>query len=368
MLCRKCKMEIPDGSKYCNLCGANQNPEKRKALRRPNGTGTVYKQHGRRKRPWIAVKNGVVIGFYETKTAGIEALEAFSKVKIPELYNITFLQVYKAWSDEHFSKVSAESVRSYEIARKAFAPIQNQKFRELRTSDFQHIIDENADHPVMVKKYKNLLNLLYKWAIRESICTVNYASFVSVPKQKKKDPITFTDDEIRRINEAAAINETAKIVSMLLATGMRIGELFKARTEDYHGMYLIGGEKTKAGIGRIIPIREEGRAHFEYFATKSKKSGKALLLGSYKGNHDQDNFRKNEYNNLLRSLNIDIEKTPHSTRRTYATRAVKENVDPAMLKAILGHEKYSTTIEYYTKFDAETLVKEIDKTSSTTST
>jgi len=56
MKCRKCRLDIPDGSKYCPNCGAKQEPERRKALKRANGTGTVYKLQGRRRRPWAAAK------------------------------------------------------------------------------------------------------------------------------------------------------------------------------------------------------------------------------------------------------------------------------------------------------------------------
>ena len=39
MECRKCRGAIPDGSRFCALCGAEQNPvAKRKALKRANGT------------------------------------------------------------------------------------------------------------------------------------------------------------------------------------------------------------------------------------------------------------------------------------------------------------------------------------------
>ena len=53
-------------------------------------------------------------------------------------------------------------------------------------------------------------------------------------------------------------------------------------------------------------------------------------------------------------------KSPHSTRHTYATRAIKEGLSPEMLQAILGHSDYSTTVNFYNHFAPESLVHAVD--------
>lgn len=105
MICKKCHSEIPENSIFCNLCSIRQEQEKRKALKRPNGTGTVYKLQGRRNRPWVAAKNKVIIGYYETKTAAIEALNLLTGKDITEKYSMTFKEIYDEWSKEHFKEV-----------------------------------------------------------------------------------------------------------------------------------------------------------------------------------------------------------------------------------------------------------------------
>lgn len=72
--CVKCKKEIPDGSLFCCWCGRRQQDTQKKSLKRANGTGTVYKLQGRRKRPWVAAKSGVIVGYYDKKTSALEAL------------------------------------------------------------------------------------------------------------------------------------------------------------------------------------------------------------------------------------------------------------------------------------------------------
>ena len=93
--------------------------------------------------------------------------------------------------------------------------------------------------------------------------------------RKEKD--IFTPEEIQRLEEHSD-EDAAKLVLMLIYTGMRIGELFGLRTADCHGDYVIGGEKTAAGRNRVIPIRPEGREYFAYFASRADPGG-LLIFG-----------------------------------------------------------------------------------------
>lgn len=86
MNCVKCKAALPEGAIYCPMCGKKQVPEKRKALKRANGTGTVYKLQGRRKRPWVAAKNKVVIGYYERKIYSCIIREQIT-IYFPSIFN-----------------------------------------------------------------------------------------------------------------------------------------------------------------------------------------------------------------------------------------------------------------------------------------
>ena len=74
-LCINCNAELPLGAIYCPACGKKQTTEKRKPLKRSNGTGTAYKLKGSRKRPWVAAKNKKILGYYETREEALEALE-----------------------------------------------------------------------------------------------------------------------------------------------------------------------------------------------------------------------------------------------------------------------------------------------------
>lgn len=362
MDCIKCGASLPDGALYCPTCGKKQTSEKRKALKRANGTGTVYKLQGRRKRPWVAAKNKVVIGYYEKKTDALEALERLSGKDLTERYNMTFAEVFNDWSKEHYKTLTKSGITSYNIAYNVFSALHNKKFRDLRTAEFQSEIDKvtGKAHSTM-SKHKQLITQMSQWAIREEICTTNFAKFVRLPEREKKEKEIFTDDEIEKLRKDGS--EAARIVLMLLATGMRIGELFSLPLEDYHKTYVIGGSKTEAGKNRVIPIMPEGREHFEYFANHADGP---LLLSGYTGQKVYANYRNRDYYPLLDRLGIK-RKNPHVTRHTYTSRAVKEGMPPEILQKILGHANYSTTANVYTHIDIDTLVKSVETISVTNS-
>ena len=346
---------MQDDSAYCHVCGKKQSPESRKALKRANGTGTVYKLQGRRRKPWVAAKNKVIIGYYERKTDAIEALEALSLKSISERYNMTFEDVFREWKQEHYKGLSESATYKYDNAFAVYESLHERKFRSLRTQDFQNVIDQHLDMSYSsLSMYKLLANQLSKWAIREEIIPTNFAQFIKIPKQQKKEKEIFSESDIYKLQSDDS--ETAKIILMLIYTGMRISELFSLKLSDYHDTYVIGGEKTEAGKNRIIPIRPEGRKYFAYFAAIA--TGERLLSG-YPGAKTVSNFRDAHYYPLLEELGIK-RKTPHSTRHTYASWAVKTGMQPEVLQKILGHSNYSTTVEIYVHSDIEQLVNAVE--------
>lgn len=300
MLCIKCGASLPEGANFCHMCGKKQIPQKRKPLKRPNGSGTVYKLSGHRKRPWVATKNRVIIGYYEKKTDALQALERLSGVSLSDRFNMTFAEVYAQWSPEHFKTIGPKGVETYENSFQIFSSLHDTKFRDLRTSDFQEFFFSHwkKSHATL-SKYKQLLTQMYSFAIREEIATTNFAKFISLPDQVKKEKEIFSQADIEKLKKEGS--DASKIILMLIGTGMRIGELFSLPLSGYHQTYVIGGSKTDAGRNRIIPIRPEARDYFAHFAAIATGP---LLLSGYSGQRVADNFRNREYYPLLKKLKI----------------------------------------------------------------
>ena len=310
----------------------------------------------------MASKNKVVLGYYPTKKDALEALAAYARKTVDDRFNMTFAEVYESWKKEHFRTLSKDGVSVYEHAYKSCKTVEKRKIRELRTDDFQQIIDKQVSEGKArstVEKTRLLAGQLCKWAIREEIITVNYSEYVKLPKQAKKEKEIFSDREIDVLfaNDA---DDTVKLILVMIFTGLRIGELMTVERGkvNLEVGYMMAGIKTEAGRDRIIPISEKVLPYVRYFLDRAPNDG--LLMEGYDGNRSVQNFRKRDFYPALEKLGIKG-KTPHSTRHTFASMMAKANVKPEILQKIIGHAKYSTTAEIYIHADIDSLRAAIGK-------
>lgn len=370
MDCTRCHRDIPEESAYCLYCGKRQRTAPvtpRKATRRARGTGSVYKlSDGHRARPWAAVRGGQYLGYYATKSEALVALERLAGKELRESYNYTMEQVYNCWRAEHFPTLTDKGREMYKVAWKRMTPIKARKMRELRTADYQGIINTMEDAGFSVssaQKVKQLAGQLSKWAMREDIITTNYAQFIRIYETEPTVREIFSDEEISLLKEHDA-SDPVKMILLLIYTGLRIGELFSLRRENIHleERYLVGGSKTKAGKNRTVPILPEALPYIQYFWAAGDGD---LLVSGYQGNRTANNFRKRDFAQALADLGI-TGKTPHSTRHTFASLAVRAGVKPEALREIIGHANYSTTIEIYNHANLPQLAEELGKISQLT--
>lgn len=362
-ICQKCKQNIPDGGLYCMFCGKRiGSPLPKKALKRPNGSGTVYKLSGRRTRPWVAAKNGIILNYYTTKTEALEALSKVIRKPVDERYNMTLAEVYDIWQAEHFRTVTEKGVDMYKNAYKHIAPLHDRKMRTIRSENYQAIIDQliraGRSHST-TNKVKQLCSQLSKWAMREDIIDKNYAQFIQLQKEIKKEKDIFTQDEIARL-QTNDEDDTVKLILIMIYSGLRVGELLSLAKKNIYieDGYMFGGGKTEAGTNRTIPISEKIMPYIIHFFTLAPADG--LLVEGFFGNKTVRNFREREYYPTLKRLGIE-RRTPHAARHTFASLMSGANVRPELLQKIIGHADYATTANIYVHKNIGELREAINK-------
>lgn len=380
MICKKCKQEIPENSIYCNLCGKKQvTAPKTRHRKRAHGTGTIHKDM-RYKNPYIAIapsspngKGRTYIGAYPDVKTAQAALEDYIKHGRPELYNATLEDVYKIWSETHYTQIKDTSAAMWKSIWKRFEPLHKTKIADLRTAHFQDVVNTGKSTDT-VEKTKSLAVQLCRCAMENDIVQKNYAEFVKTPKFEKTEKIIFTNEQIQLLWKHSDDKRVQAILAMIYM-GFRITEIVTLKTENIHleEGYIIGGIKTEAGTNRTIPFPSGIPEIQEFFREwlSELSAGERIFKMTSK------QFREEWFYRVLSELGLidgtyDRKKqrwifpdrkhlTPHSTRHTFASLSAAAGMRAENLQKIIGHSDYSTTANIYVHQSIDTLKDEMSK-------
>ena len=212
-------------------------------------------------------------------------------------------------------------------------------------------------------RMKSMYNLMYRYAVKYDIVDKNYAELCnSVKVESKKKKLPFTTEEVKKLWEYVGEIPFVDMILIGIYTGFRPNELVKLKIKNVFisDKYIIGGEKTKAGTDRTVPIHPEilsliykrYNEENEYLFNDWNKLDKGISPLTY------DKYRR-KFEKVMTALNM--KHSPHETRHTFITQAKHCNVNDYILKRIIGHEIGDVTEQVYTHRTVEDLYKEIIK-------
>lgn len=378
MLCVKCRQVIPTASKYCMHCGAAQSEESPKKTKRHrgHGQGSVTVNKSCTKSPYFArvTVSGrrVSVGYFptakEANQAIAEYLANYAEQTSPRI-EWTLQRFYDTWSDRVYPTLTHNGVNAHRASWRYLQEIAGHKMRYLKTADYQSCVDRAiaaGKTRSVCEKIRNLVSLLCQEAMRDDVIDKNYARLLELPKSDKREKDIFTSGEIEQLIRHDGDIE-ARVILILIYTGLRIGEFLKLRPCDIDvtNWLLIGGSKTEAGRNRTVPIVPIIRPYFSALIANAPSSTSRLL------DIREEYYRNKFFYGYLAHLGILTEAemqtggkprlTPHCTRHTFASLARKAGIEKDVLTRVIGHTDYTTTDNHYITIDADLLTSELSK-------
>lgn len=294
-------------------------------MRLPSGYGSVVKLSGKRRKPFqVRLTKGftdegkqiyIYLGYFVSKTEALEALAEYNSSPYDiTRETITFSEVYKKWSKEHFKRVSDSSIERYGNAyRKYCKSLYKMRFKDIRLTHLQGVIDDcGMAHPTRAS-IKTLFNVLFKYAMKNDIVEKDYAQYVDIGKREGKiNRKPFTQEEIDKLFKHVNDIDYIDTVLIMIYTGLRIGELLDLKIENVHldERYMIGGLKTEAGKDRVIPINKKIEPFIRKYYEENKDKT-YLITNSFGRQMQYSNYRREKWDNIMEKMQFDDIHRPH---------------------------------------------------------
>ena len=378
MNCRKCRASIPDGSKFCNACGAKQDVLHKPKVR-GNGTGSVYKLPNG---TWIAVrilgwnvddtgmkhKTTVSKSGFRTKKEALEYLPRLTREEKQERKNtITFKQLFDSWEPTHNRGKS--TMNCYKAAMNHFKSVWYERMSEITVDDLQECMDECPAGKRTMENMKALCGLLYKYAIPRHYASINMGQYLVVNGEaglgKEGLPISALDKLVKAVGSVPYANYIVAECYL----GFRPSELLALDVSDYNraNKTLTGGAKTEAGKNRVVTISPKIQNIIDQL-TQNKITG-PIFCDEDGSRLDIKEYRERFYE-ALDACGIDNpttevngisrrKYTPHSCRHTFSTLMKKVPGADKDKLSLIGHTS-TEMLRHYQDVDLDGLRKITD--------
>ena len=317
-------------------------------MRNYNGYGSVVKLSGNRRKPYACRKTlgfndkgypiYKYISYHATKREADKALKEYNENPY-ELDRKTFKQIYEIWLPKQ--NYSPEVERKYKNAYDRCSDLQGLYMNELTLSRLQLFFDGLKATKQCTKNVKTLIKHLFDYCIKRGILPISskeilpLIEFSCVEASRKVERVVFTEKEIKKLWKLKD-NLYCHIMLFYLYTGLRYSELKNAEWHIKEKYISIKKAKTAAGI-RDVPL-----------------SDKALSLLPLPELPQYKTYHKG-------MKEIFPDHSPHDTRHTFISLMTQAEVDPRILKKIVGHATNDVTENVYTHISIDKMLEAVNK-------
>ena len=197
-----------------------------------------------------------------------------------------------------------------------------------------------------IEGIRQVLNGYFGWLEHEKLIPSNPVFNVEPIRCQKKERLAFsyTDVELIRKNTYKSLRNNA-IVSFLLATGCRIGEVVGLNRNDVNFDQLECVVLGKGNKERTVFLDDVAAMTLKEYQLSRTDSCEALFVNR-SGNRISAGGVRDMLCKVSAASNVE-NIHPHRFRRTLITRLLNRGMPIQEVAIIVGHEKIDTTMKYF---------------------
>ena len=323
----------------------------------PNGYGSVTRISGHRKRPWAARisvtdANGSVhrryVGYAKTREEALMLLTDYRRQPWQvDRETLTFADLYQHWLQEKGPGLSKPTLAKAKTSYGWCSDLYGVRYMDLRSGAMQRVVD---DCPRGYQTKAGIVTLhghLDRYAYEIDVISKMYSQVITVRDLDvpDSDRQPFTLGERKKLWERR-VDPRVQVVLTYIYTGRRLMELLTMRPEDIdlETWTMKGGEKTKSGKNRVVPIWTGIRP----FVTRilQEDPGEYFIHRPDGRRWIGPRFHEDFWNPLMEELGM--VHTPHEARHTFETMLDNSGVDQKCKDLLMGHKSKDVGTRVYT--------------------
>jgi site-specific recombinase XerD len=210
------------------------------------------------------------------------------------------------------------------------------------------------------------LRAFFRRACEKHECPDPFANWRPLLPRRKRLPRTLSRGEAsfllssRNVKVEQADNGEhiiRTIVRLMVATGMRVGELCKLKLDDLSpdcAIVRIHGKGARDRVAYITDPTLRMDLHRIIEHRRCAKTGTGALFVNRHGAHMRPQSVRSKLRQFAEEAGLNRRVTPHMLRHTAATLLIETGVDIRFVQRLLGHSSIATT-EIYTHVSDEAL-------------
>ena len=324
-------------------------------MKNPNGYGSVTKLSGNRRRPfWVRKTIGwnekghpiyETIGYTVTREEGNILLAQYNNDPWDvDKAKITLDELFELWKEKKMVKLGNSNQSSLRSAYKHCSKYKKMKYKEIKAYHMQDSIDNCGKGYSTQGAIKNLWGHLDRLALELDVINRCYSDLLTSDPIPETNRDRFSDEEIEAVWKLYEEYQSGKTfdeipvewidsVLIFLYSGFRISELLNMKTDcvNLDDETFLGGIKTKAGKGRIVPIHS-----LIYDIVKNRMNQGHDYLFTLNGKKVSQTYYRDYWKSLMEYLNI--EKTPHECRHTFESKLDSAGANRKCIDLMMGHK------------------------------
>jgi site-specific recombinase XerD len=258
------------------------------------------------------------------------------------------LEMQQSFFDDHQTRFSKETVRSYKIALNQFFSFCKLNYDEVKTMHVRlwlKTMREIELKPRTIHLKLSALKSFYRYCVEENKLKKNPTLSVQCPQKEDSLPYYLSKKQIVLLQEFTKKNVRERaIVETLYATGVRISELLQIKLDevkwDRRQIWIREGKGNKE---RFVLFTHECAERLKAYI-ENRKDKSPYLFANNRGGHLSRVYVEKRFQEFSKCLGFKV--VPHTMRHTFAAHLAAKNMPQSYIQELLGHVNINSTRIY----------------------